>query len=620
MAVRRSIAFRIGVYVGVLVLVICAGLGYLAYNRGSSAVINQVEQALVMQAEEAAVYVQSRIDADLTVLQTIAARPEVVTMIWALQRHVLEFEVGRLDQYITMGVVKPDGSAQYTDWTTAELGDRDYVIRAFKGESVVSDPIISRVDGSLVLMYAVPILDEDKIVGVLIGRTDGASLSEITDRLGFGANGWANIMGQDGTIYAYPDRTYVLDQRNYFTDTAELAEAGQAIQKLGVGNTGVVRYDYAGTPAISAFAPIPSTGWMIGVGASQNDVLKDVYSLRNFILAITGVLLALGIAVAVFLARQIAQPLQAVQDAIEAAAEGDLTQSVTAKSNDEIGRVSNALNRTMESIRGVLGLTAETTSHLADTSERLAAASQQVSASVEEVASTANEFSSTLDAMNTNAQVMQETVQGVSHQAADGSNAIQNIVQQMTALRDNTRRLASDVTDLGSLSNEIGNIANTISAIADQTNLLALNAAIEAARAGDHGRGFAVVADEVRKLAEQSSAATTDIEALIAQIQSGITATVKGMDDGSAQTDVALASVNQSSEILNSILSAVGEIAQQVEQFTAGLSQVNSGGHEIASATQQQAASMEEVATAAQDLMNMGTRLQELIQHFKTSN
>ncbi|NMB21193.1 MAG: methyl-accepting chemotaxis protein, partial [Firmicutes bacterium] len=602
---RRSIAFRIGVYVGVLVLVICAGLGYLAYNRGSSAVINQVEQALVMQAEEAAVYVQSRIDADLTVLQTIAARPEVVTMIWALQRHVLEFEVGRLDQYITMGVVKPDGSAQYTDWTTAELGDRDYVIRAFKGESVVSDPIISRVDGSLVLMYAVPILDEDKIVGVLIGRTDGASLSEITDRLGFGANGWANIMGQDGTIYAYPDRTYVLDQRNYFTDTAELAEAGQAIQKLGVGNTGVVRYDYAGTPAISAFAPIPSTGWMIGVGASQNDVLKDVYSLRNFILAITGVLLALGIAVAVFLARQIAQPLQAVQDAIEAAAEGDLTQSVTAKSNDEIGRVSNALNRTMESIRGVLGLTAETTSHLADTSERLAAASQQVSASVEEVASTANEFSSTLDAMNTNAQVMQETVQGVSHQAADGSNAIQNIVQQMTALRDNTRRLASDVTDLGSLSNEIGNIANTISAIADQTNLLALNAAIEAARAGDHGRGFAVVADEVRKLAEQSSAATTDIEALIAQIQSGITATVKDMDDGSAQTDVALASVNQSSEILNSILSAVGEIAQQVEQFTAGLSQVNSGGHEIASATQQQAASMEEVATAAQDLMNM---------------
>ena len=617
---RRSIAFRMSVYIGLLVLAICSGMGYLAYNRGSSAVINQVEEALIMQAEEAAEYVQSRFDAELTVLETIAARPEVVTMIWALQRHVLEFEVERFEHYLAIGVVKPDGMAQYSDWTTADLGDRDHVIRAFQGESVVSTPLVSRVDGTLVLMYAVPIMDEGKIVGVLIARTDGASLSEITDRLGFGAHGWASIMSADGTLYAYPDRNYVLEQRNYFTDTGNLAEAGQAIQKLGVGNTGVVRYDFDGNSALTGFAPIPTNGWMIGVGATEDDVLQDVYALRNFIFAISAVFIALGIVVAVIVARQVALPLQKVQEAIEAAADGDLTQSVSNKSNDEIGRVGNALNRTMESIRGVLGLTAEATSKLADTSERLAAASQEVSASVEEVASTTNEFSSTLDAMNTNAQIMQDTVQGVSHQAVDGANAIQSIVEQMTALRDNTRILASGVTDLGSLSNEIGNIANTISAIADQTNLLALNAAIEAARAGDHGRGFAVVADEVRKLAEQSSVATTDIESLIGQIQSGITATVKGMNDGSAETDVALANVNESSGILNNILGAVGEIAQQVDQFTAGLAQVNSGGHEIASATQEQAASMEEVATAAQDLMDMGTRLQELIQHFKTSN
>jgi len=271
--VRRSIAFRISVYVGVLVLIICAGMGYLAYNRGSSAVIRQVEDALIMQAEEAAGYVQSRFDAELTLLETIAARPEVVNMIWALQRHVLEFEVQRLDQYLAMGVVNPRGDARYTDGTTANLADRDHVIRAFQGESVVSVPLVSRVDGSLVLMYAVPIWGEDEVVGVLIGRTDGASLSEITDRLGFGANGWANIMGTDGTIYAYPDRTFVLEQRNYFTDTGTLADAGQAIQELGVGNTGVVRYDFEGTSAIMAFSPIPSTGWMIGVGATQDDVL-----------------------------------------------------------------------------------------------------------------------------------------------------------------------------------------------------------------------------------------------------------------------------------------------------------------------------------------------------------
>ncbi|HBN95996.1 MAG TPA: hypothetical protein DDZ66_06830 [Firmicutes bacterium] len=352
----------------------------------------------------------------------------------------------------------------------------------------------------------------------------------------------------------------------------------------------------------------------------EAEVLEDVYALRSSFVVVSVAFLVIGVLVAIILGRQIANPLQQVQVVIEAAAAGDLTEVVDVSSKDEIGAVANALNKTMESIKEVLGLTSRTTSDLADTSGRLAAASQQVSASVEEVASTTNEFSGTLDSMNTNAQVMNETVQGVSRQATDGTRAISDIVRQMQILRDNTQNLANEVGSLGSLSDEIGNIVNTISAIADQTNLLALNAAIEAARAGEHGRGFAVVADEVRKLAEQSSTATTDIGSLIGQIQNGITATVSGMSEGSRQAEMALDNVNQSSEILGNILEAVEEIERQVEEFTAGLEQVNSGGHEIASATEEQAASMQEVANSAQDLMDMGTKLKELIQHFKLNN
>ena len=75
---------------------------------------------------------------------------------------------------------------------------------------------------------------------------------------------------------------------------------------------------------------------------------------------------------------------------------------------------------------------------------------------------------------------------------------------------------------------QIGAITETVNELADRSNLLALNASIEAARAGEHGRGFAVVADQVRRLAEQSKAATAQVEAILDDVREATTAAVLG--------------------------------------------------------------------------------------------
>jgi len=616
----KSIAVKISIYIAILVLIICGVLGFSAYRDGAEAVKSEVREALQLMAEEGSRYLESRFELQLAVLETVAQRPEIRSMNWQEQLPAIRAEEARLSQFLALAAVDKNGVAHYTDGSTTNLADRAYIIEALAGNAVVSDLIVSRVNNSLVLMYAVPIKENGQVVGALIARGDGMMLNEIIAPLGFGDNGWAYIINEEGTIYAYPDPEVVLDQVSVFDPSSPYINAGRAIQEASAAGDDIIVAAYElddGQTRLVGLAPVPSTGWRIAIGAMEAEELVHINQLRTFLLWVSAALMVAGVVAGMIFAKRISNPLLDVQRAIEAVAEGDLTSDVNVRSEDEVGRVAQALNVTITSMREAMGLVASTTDELASTSQELAAASQEVSASIEEVASTTNQFSSSLDMMNTNAQNMSGNVDDISNRAAEGNRAIANVVEQMNLLRDNTRSMSDEVTNLGTLSDEIGQIVDAISAIADQTNLLALNAAIEAARAGEHGRGFAVVAEEVRKLAEESAGAAAEITALIVQIQNGISSTVDGMKSSAHQADEALVSVDESGSILRDILGAVEGIVEQVQHISSGIEETNAAGHEISSATEEQAASIEEIASSAQDLTSMGARLQELVGHFK---
>jgi methyl-accepting chemotaxis protein len=172
------------------------------------------------------------------------------------------------------------------------------------------------------------------------------------------------------------------------------------------------------------------------------------------------------------------------------------------------------------------------------------------------------------------------------------------------------QRLMAAMQEINSSSRNIAGIIKVIDEIAFQTNLLALNAAIEAARAGRYGKGFAVVAEEVRSLAGRSAKAARQTAALI---EEAVENAALGSSNATGTAERLREIVNAS----NKVAIVVNEIASSAQAQANGISEINSGLHQIDKVVQMTAANAEECAAAAGELENQARNLSHLLSAFR---
>ncbi len=238
-----------------------------------------------------------------------------------------------------------------------------------------------------------------------------------------------------------------------------------------------------------------------------------------------------------FQSSAVTEPLNRVLKSLERMRQGDFTERLTLKRQDEFGALSDGLNRLADDLSGLVGqvqrsgIQVNTTAtqisanarEQQTTAHEIAATTAQIGATSKEISATSRELVKTMNELN-------QVAEATAHLAGRGQSGLARMETTIRQIMEASGSITAKLAVLNEKTGNINSVVTTISKVADQTNLLSLNAAIEAEKAGEYGLGFAVVAMEIRRLADQAAVATYDIERMVKEMQTAVAAGVMGMD------------------------------------------------------------------------------------------
>ena len=609
---KLSMTRRLVLSVCSIVSLILLVISIIIINRLSDETTLKTQSSLARVVETEASNIEQLFLSRYKVLETAFEAPSVKS--WIETREIPWEEIdgnteyNSVNKYLKQIVDSEDEitSIFYSPMTTGEYWDengripREYMTSSIKevpwwikttqaNQGVVNEPFEDSRSKVVSAALSKPVYsDSGKLIAIAgIDLKLETIQHQIKENAKFNDLGNAFLFQDNGQLITLPEGVQ-LDKKQRTLDFIEQEETNSGFYNLKKENKKLSFHQviFDGEPQLLALIKIESTkpqmDWRLALMYPQEKIDEPIVDTTLQLITFTIILIVtLGLLLS-FLIKLGLTPLHEISDAMARIVngDGDLTQRLVVKDNNEIGKLAQMFNEFVSNVNHVVKESLNVSSQVSESSERLQSMMEQAddgvqsqNAELDMIATATTELSQAVNEISSNAENSSQATIEVQNQVSIGMELVTKADQQINTLANSFRESETLVTELNVNSDKIGEVLDVIGSIADQTNLLALNAAIEAARAGDHGRGFAVVADEVRTLAKQTQDSTHNIQSIINTLRENTKQVLTVMVDNRQHAEQSVEDAKNIHQQLTKLTVEVENIQSQSLQIAEGTSQ-----------------------------------------------
>lgn len=596
----------------------------------------ETEQMNKAQAHILEYSVKNVVDANMRVLESVAAAPSTIAFLKGTAEADAEAKIiaslQQIDEKMGDGnvtaVTGADGMQRAKSaGDLVDVKEREYFTKAMEGKVFLSDINVSKSNGARLVTFAVPVTDESgTAIGIVQRNYDLSVFHELL----------ANEVTEDRQELVMVDRQGSVIAHSSHEIAAESPE-DQSMNPFytdsrGDKTSGFYDTVWQGEKWMVSWYKEESSGWVVAACSVTAVAMKSANQ-AAMINILIGAAFLVGFGILAFvLANSFTAPIGEIVISLEALADGRFVKvEKFGGRNDEFGRMIQKTNSVIEKLKEIVAVIKNSALSVNDSSEAVSEMAEgitrtadDVSNAVQEIAEGATQQADEIQEAVENTAVISRNIQNVTENAESVTKIAGEMTENSKDSEEQLKRLKASSDEMGqaieaitekisateAAVERISDKVESINSIASQTNLLALNAAIEAARAGETGKGFAVVAEEIGKLADESGASAaeirTEMDILLKESQSAVAmakeVNVKTEEEQMKILGDTVVSIGKLIKgIENSVdgIDTIMESAKRCEESKAGITDSMNG---LSAISEENAAASEETAASMQQL------------------